>query len=438
MRISILLTLLIGCGDKESESGHVHEADADTDADTDADSDAYAFTSAFESGASSVSYSGQIFRQVLIGDMKTHLGGMTERINTGWYPEPGEVAAELDFYFDFDGDTSGEIPHAISTSPAALQTTYNDIASGKNLVGKLAGNDKTGQHTDWSTDFVGWEVDGVTTPQSLVELWFAQIDAQAVAFSIGDYPLAPDGTPVEAITITPQGQDLRQLLEKFLRGAVSFSQGTDDYLDDDTEGKGLLADHTGSDDGAAYTALEHAWDEGFGYFGAAQTYGTWSDDDIADTEAIDTNADGSIDLLSEVCWGHSVNTAKRDRGSAEAAPNDFTAAAWSGFHSGRTLLSSTAGAALTDAEFAELQGHRDEAVGAWEDAIASTVVHYINDTLADMSTMDTDDYSFTDHAKHWSELKGFALSMQFNPRSWEPPRCWRTLIRLHGPPTQTI
>ena len=28
-----------------------------------------------------------------------------------------------------------------------------------------------------------------------------------------------------------------------------------------------------------------------------------------------------------------------------------------------------------------------------------------------------DDYSFRDHAKHWSELKGLALGFQFNPRS---------------------
>ena len=26
-------------------------------------------------------------------------------------------------------------------------------------------------------------------------------------------------------------------------------------------------------------------------------------------------------------------------------------------------------------------------------------------------------YVFSDHAKHWSEMKGFALSFQFNPRS---------------------
>jgi hypothetical protein len=34
-----------------------------------------------------------------------------------------------------------------------------------------------------------------------------------------------------------------------------------------------------------------------------------------------------------------------------------------------------------------------------------------------MSTFATPDYSFADHAKHWSELKGFALGMHFNPYS---------------------
>ena len=31
--------------------------------------------------------------------------------------------------------------------------------------------------------------------------------------------------------------------------------------------------------------------------------------------------------------------------------------------------------------------------------------------------MKSDEYDFYDHAKHWGEMKGFALSFQFNPRS---------------------
>jgi hypothetical protein len=54
---------------------------------------------------------------------------------------------------------------------------------------------------------------------------------------------------------------------------------------------------------------------------------------------------------------------------------------------------------------------------AWEGAIAATVVHYINDVLQDMGTFGTADYDFSSHAKHWSEMKGSALGLQFNPRS---------------------
>jgi hypothetical protein len=122
----------------------------------------------------------------------------------------------------------------------------------------------------------------------------------------------------------------------------------------------------------------------------------------------------AIDLKSEYDFGNSQNAAKRDRGAVVAS--SFTADAFNGFHAGRTLLASIEGE-LTDAELDELRGHRDQALGAWEGAVAATVVHYINDTLQDMGKFGTEDYSFTSHAKHWGELKGFALGFQFNPHS---------------------
>ena len=50
-----------------------------------------------------------------------------------------------------------------------------------------------------------------------------------------------------------------------------------------------------------------------------------------------------------------------------------------------------------------------------EKAIAATVIHYINDTIGDMDS--GDEYDFYTHAKHWSEMKGFALGLQFNTNS---------------------
>ncbi|MEC8425553.1 MAG: DUF4856 domain-containing protein, partial [Myxococcota bacterium] len=191
-----------------------------------------------------------------------------------------------------------------------------------------------------------------------------------------------------------------------------------DYMDSDIAGKGLLSNHTDLVDGKSYTALEHQWDEGFGYFGAARSYDTWTDDEIADNRAMDDNGDGAIDLKSEYSFGHSVNAAKRDRGAVVAT--DMTADSFDAFLAGRQILCDTAGTELTDDQRTALYGHRDAALLAWEQAIASTVVHYINDTLQDMGKIGTADYDFGNHTKHWAEMKAFALSFQFNPRSPVP------------------
>ncbi len=379
----------------------------------------YAFLG--RTGDDSVSYGGQVFRQVLIDDMSRHLGRLTARLKgtdgAAFFPVAGEVSRELTFYLDFDSSTSGGVPHGRSADVAVLQVSYDDISAGKDLTAKIAGNDPVGQHQDWSTDLIGWDASGITTPESLVRAWFAEIDAASVAWNGGaGAALGPSGDRVPAVYITPEGRDLQQLVEKLLRGAVAYSQAADDYLDDDLEGKGLLASHAEVEEGKPYTALEHAWDEGFGYFGAARTYGDWTDHQIANVRARDVDGDGVIDLQAEWCFGHSTNAAERDLASASAELTDYSRQAWDGFVEGRRLLAESRGE-LDASQLDALRAHRDKALGAWELALASTVVHYLNSTIADTLALDSPSYSFAEHAKHWSELKGFALSLQFNPRS---------------------
>ena len=74
----------------------------------------YSFASRLGDGSDSVAYSGQVFRHVLIADMKTRISGMTERLDSGWSPAEGDVTDELAFYFDFDSASSGSIEHDIS------------------------------------------------------------------------------------------------------------------------------------------------------------------------------------------------------------------------------------------------------------------------------------------------------------------------------------
>ena len=51
-------------------------------------------------------------------------------------------------------------------------------------------------------------------------------------------------------------------------------------------------------------------------------------------------------------------------------------------------------------------------VDNYEKSLAATVVHYINDSLADY---DAEEFSLTTLAKHWGEMKGYSLCFQFSP-----------------------
>jgi hypothetical protein len=415
---------------------------------------AYSFPSKFApfEGLESGIYNGQTMRQVLIEDLKAFIGSLTASIEDGSFEptDEGEVVDALAFYYDFDAGSDGEEEFDVSTDPAPHQTTYNDLGN-KNLKGKFAGNDSKTDHKDWTKEFKGWSLDigDTSSPELLLTAWMKLIEANAMASAVGNNTFGVDGSgnvtdKKLGVHMTAAGHDLQQLIQKFLTMAVNFSQGADDYLDDDIDGKGLLAPNTQSGC-KPYSKLAHHWDEGFGYFGAARDNDAYKACDIAgkckdDPEYkgtyFDSNGDGKIDLLSEYNFGHSQNAAKRTYGSTTGV--DFKTAAFDHFVAGRALINN-AGAELTEQEMTDLKGHRDTVVSNWEKAVAATAIHYVNDTLGDMAkfgemvpklddagneekdengdTLMVHTYSFTTHAKHWSELKGFALGLQFNPRS---------------------
>jgi len=486
-------TLSVACGDKNDDTGdtghadHDHDGDGDGDDDADADGtdadgtdadgtdadgtdadgtdadgtdadgtdadgeepacgeptvtelEGYYFDSAFVDDASSVSNTGQIMRQVLMTEMKAYVGDLTDMVDDGDEFAAGDVVSGLMYYFDFNAEDADDALYA--TPDNALQTTWGEIST-KNLVGKIAGNDSATDHTNWTdtvdeatgdvtpSSFAGFPADGVNSPESLVMHWFNEIEANVLARAEGDTDALAN-----PVYLTADGVDRQQLLQKFLTGAVTFSQGSDDYLDNDVDGKGLLASAECSTDDAGeckkYSALEHAWDEGFGYFGGARNYGLMTAADIKANEN-DANGDECMDLITEYNWGGSVNAAKRDVGSADLdSATDFVGEAWTGFHDGRAIIDGAGHDVdgLNDDEMTDLVAHRDMAIAAWEKAIAATVVHYINDMKADLMAAGTDamagvepgsedaTYSFADYAKHWGEAKGFGLWFQFNPNS---------------------
>ncbi len=396
----------------------------------------YSFESRFTPGAESVAHGGQTTRQVLVTDLASEMGRLAEGVRDGTIDptdvdEEGEVVARLNaFYRSGSSDLGARpLPNLVEDGDATCEVTYEDLGTA-NLLAKTAGEDSVTDHRDWTTEFVGWSDASVLagapigSPVALVDAFFVTFENQvrACALAVDDCPESPTGEALP-LYVTPDGLDLVQLVQKHLLGAVHFSQGTDDYLDDDVDDKGLLSDNlTPHEDGAASTTLEHAWDEAFGYFGAAADYDDYSDDEIRGAGGRpeyaggyhDTNGDACIDLFAEYNWSASVNAAKRDAGSTSMSA--LTARAFDAFIAGRTLITD-AGGALDAEQNVTLRTHRDAAAAAWEEALGATVIHYINEVRADIGTCGGAEYSFADHAKHWSELKGFALSFQYNPRS---------------------
>jgi hypothetical protein len=393
----------------------------------------YEWESRFVPGAYAVAHDGQTFRHVLIESMKSYIGGLTTKIDGDMNPPQtqAELLSALLYYYEFDGASSGGDSHGITTDPPPLATDFDGISSGKMLKDKFAGNDASTDHKDWKdgVSFVGWtdlSINGgqpIDSPEELLLAYFDTLGALVQDRVNGTIPNEPGTTtPISKVYVTATGLDLRELIQKFLLMGVTFSQGTDDYLDDATDGKGLLTSNSQDGDNP-WSVLEHQWDEGFGYFGAAHDYSLYSDEEIAGSGGRpdwqlyhDTNGDGFIHFMREFNWGASTNAAKRDLGAT--VMTDFTKEAFDALVAGRELIMA-AGDPLSSDELDELIQYAGLAVKAWDEAIAATVVHYINDVIADTEAIDDDPagYNFYDHAKHFSELKGFALGLQFNPRS---------------------
>ena len=371
--LAVLLTVaslfLSACGSDEEDDAETLEEEATTITVP----QAYVFDSRFTLGESSVSYSGQVVRNLLLQDLKS----LTDSVGKDG-GRSVDVADMLKLYEYADalnlktGTTTGSL--------SASENYYSKLSTGKNLVGKISDEMVIGYNR---------------TADDLVREWF-----QLIAENSQDRDKL--GTPM-AYT-SDDGVDMSQMINKVLIGAVPYYQATGVYLGDLLE-----RDNSEARDGTdPYTAMEHAWDEAFGYFGAARDYSRYTDDQLAgsvDDFTFDSNSDGSIDFKSEYNFGLSRNAGKRDKGGSGV---DFTQEIFSAFLAGRTAITN-------QGSVAEISAYRQTAANGMEKVIAATVVHYINDTLSDMSKLGTAEENIANLNKHWAEMKGYTVALQYNP-----------------------
>lgn len=416
----------------ETENAGQEDSDANGSGDAcDAMPVVYSAAGNLNGGSNSgVSYSGQTARLVLQQKLTDYMEDLVEQEG-----ELDTVSAGLRFYVT--GDGIDEVNHDFTTKggdPVTPGPTYADISSGKNLNGKIAGGNQSGGGETGkliNDEFFGWDSGLDSTPLP-IELVYAWMDALAAEATDGQDPTITiaDGSEVNIASpmISREGVHYRQLIQKFLSVAVNFSQGANDYLQTDFGSEGSLTPYKDK----TYSTGAHKFDEGFGYYGASRDLNDYTDDEAAGKGGraeygngyYDSNGDGLVDLKSELVFGHAQNCAKRDRkkNAEGVAYTDFSKDAMDAFMIGRRIVENAEVAGeLTDAADEALQAQIKIAATTWEKCIAATVVHYINDVSADIADFSNgafaDRGNFVNLSKHWGEMKGFALGLQFSPLS---------------------
>lgn len=318
----------------------------------------------------SVSYSGQVGRQLLHNSLKKAIGN-------------GASLDEMNAYFNGSENELQLLDPKSSDSFKVDVTNINDVSktnlSGKAFKGNIAG-------------------------------WPGNMSGKAVLEN-----MIVKASQVEKGYDAAHGYNYAQLVSKFTMGAVFYHQACDNYLDEK-----LAADNKPNNkpyrDGAYYTGKEHSWDEGFGYWGAAAHGATLSprqNYDIAkkkDMAAADANGDGVVNLKSEMNYAHAYYASAFDKGGQTNYYNTITQA----FIDGRVIIANANGEALTDAERSDLQAHARTICSNWERVIAEAVFKYAGSVYADIEKLKAnsgDAKAYRAYVKHWGELKGFALSL---------------------------
>ncbi len=334
----------------------------------------------------SVSYGGQMARHVLHTSLKKLAG-------KGNGKPDDELKAKMMSYYEGKDEGRAIVAPASKDGFPLKQSTVDELSKGKNLAGKAY----KGTVSGWPGNMTGPEV-------------LAFMLDKASATNKGYDPLT--------------GYDYGQLFSKTAMGAVFYNQAVDNYLDEK-----LAADKKPNDkpykEGAAYTGKEHVWDEAFGYFGApahAMTLDAKTTYGIAKGKAeffkaADANKDGKVDLKTEMTYGHAYYAADADKSGKTNYLHDITGA----FIDGRQLITDTNGEKLSDGMRNKLQEYANTIKANWEKVIAEAAFKYAGSVYKDLKTIQETVESNGDikevyrtYAKHWGELKGFALALQMS------------------------
>ena len=270
-------------------------------------------------------------------------------------PEPEALTTYTFENVDYSGQTariqqiSMLEAKAKSANDGTTKVTFDELNSiFENTSGDLAGSNK--QIKDKTEQAARAEIEG----------YFVAIDTLS-----GN----PENIAGGKYLVNAEGIEPAQMIAKGLMGALLYYQATSVYLGDDK----MNVDNTEVVEGKG-TAMQHHWDEAFGYFGAPVDY-------LTNTEAKATY------------W---ASYAQKRASVIDVSDDIFNA-----FIEGR--------AAINNNDIAK----RDEAIATikknWELLAAANVVHYINSAIEDLDNNNEGNFYH-----HMSEGKAFLYSLKYN------------------------
>lgn len=179
------------------------------------------------------------------------------------------------------------------------------------------------------------------------------------------------------ILVDADGHEFTQRIEKGIMGATFYYQIASVYLTDARVGDGV--NNTDLVDGENYTAMEHHWDEAFGYLGVPVDFrSNWPAERNSECRFLGNYIRGRDALL----------------GSSDILMEAFR----------------TGRAAIVAGAYDVRDEQRDIIYTELERVIAGTAIHYINEALA--STGETGDFHHV-----MSEAYTFIRALQFSPRA---------------------
>ena len=330
-----------------------------------------------------VSYSGQIARHVLEQSLKKLAG----KGNGGG--NAADLEAQMLSYFNGSDDDLPIIAPKSKDGFKIKQTSLHQISKGKNISGKF--------------------YDGA------MPAWPGNMSGKDVAYNMIAMA-AKSNKGFDADT----GYDWAQLISKYTMGAMAYNQAVDNYLDEKLSAE-KKPNNKPYKDGAHYTGKEHSWDEAFGYWGAAAHQHGFNPNKVYEIAKMknqgvaDKNGDGMVDLKSEYVFGPCYYAAAFDRSGTKST--NYTNTMFDAFLDGRKLITAAAGDALSDSERSQLKAYAATIEENWEKVLAEAVFKYAGSVYKDINKMkdlsgDDLNKAYRTYAKHWGELKGFAMAMQ--------------------------